>query len=570
MNFRYRQFVSGLATGLALVVLFSFGNSWEISKNLEIFSVLMREIDVYYVDEISPGELTKTAMDALLEKLDPYTVYIPESEVETHRMSMTGRYGGVGAVVRKRGNFVTIIEPYEDSPAAKAGLWPGDKIISVEGKAVGGKNTDDVVRLMKGQPGTPVQLVIERSGKPMTVNIIREEIKSKNVPYFGVVDGNLGYIKLMGFTENAGKEVRDALNTLKNEHSIQGVILDLRGNPGGLLREAINVVNVFVDRGQIVVTTRGKVSQFNQTFRTTQPAADTTIKLAVLVNRRSASAAEIVSGSIQDLDRGIVLGQRTFGKGLVQTTRPLLYNSQLKITTSKYYIPSGRCVQALDYKMKRENGTLGMIPDSMRKAFKTRIGRTVFDGLGVYPDVHIRLKPSSNILRALVINDLLFDYANLYRSKFSEIPSAEAFKMNQDIYDGLIEFLKDKEYDYTTESEKMLERFREIATREQYFEQIKGEFNALDSRKKLIKKQDVHTFRSEIERYLRLEIVSRYYFRKGRIASEIQDDPEMTEAIKLLRDSEHYAKVLSPDFVIAMEDKSLDNEEEEESPLDED
>jgi carboxyl-terminal processing protease len=568
-NYPFKHAIPGFIFGAALTGLLAFGNSWEVSKNLEIFSVLMREIDVYYVDEINPGELTKTAMDAMLEKLDPYTVFIPESEIENHRMSITGRYGGIGAVVRKRGEYITIMEPYENSPAAKAGILPGDKVLEVEGQSVKGKATDEVVRLMKGQPQTAVSITIERAGKKMPMQVIREEIKSKNVPYYGRVDNSIGYIKLSGFTENAAKEVRDALEELKAEENLDGLILDLRGNPGGLLREAIHIVNIFVERGQVVVTTKGKVNQFNQSYRTSQQALDTEIKLVVLVNRRSASASEIVSGSIQDLDRGIVLGQRTFGKGLVQTTRPLVYNNQLKITTAKYYIPSGRCVQALDYKMRRENGS-GTIPDSLRTKFKTSIGRTVFDGVGIYPDIAVKPKPVSNILRALVSNDLIFDFANAFRLSNEGIVSASDFTISDQVYKDLLDFLSDKSYDYTTESEKVLERFREIAEREQYFDQVKSEFEQLETRKSQIKKQDVHTFRAEIERYLRLEIVSRYYFRKGRIASEIKDDPEVREAVKLLRDKKRYTEILSPGYVISLDDSNAIDLGEEGDEFDED
>jgi carboxyl-terminal processing protease len=565
---RGKGYVAGLATGLALTFLFSFGNSWEISKNLEIFSVLMRELDVYYVDEVNPGDLTRTAMESMLETLDPYTVFIPESEVENHRMSMTGRYGGIGAVVRKLGNYVTIVEPYEDSPAAKAGLMPGDKVVEVAGQSVVGKGTDDVVRLMKGQPQTQVAIKILRGGEQGTlldIQIMREEIKSKNVPYFGMLPEQIGYIKLAGFTENAGGEVREALEKLKGQGALKGVILDLRGNPGGLLREAIHVVNVFVDRGQPVVTTRGKVQEFNRTYRTTLPALDTSMALVVLVNRGSASASEIVSGTIQDLDRGVVLGQKTFGKGLVQTTRPLVYNAQLKITTSKYYIPSGRCIQALDYKQRRSDGSVAPVPDSLRKEFKTKIGRKVYDGIGVYPDVSVKPQRMANVVRALMSNDLIFDFANRYRLAHASIIAAEQFQLTEKDYQDFLTFISDKKYDYTTESEKMLERFKETATKEQYFGQIEAEFNTLTAKKRTIKKEDVLTFRSEIERLLRLEIVARYYFRKGRIASEITDDPEVREAVKILLDAKRYQQILSPEFTIRMDegesiDPSMDTE----------
>jgi carboxyl-terminal processing protease len=554
---KFRYFLFGLGLGVVSVAAVSFDNYFELSKNLEIFSTLFKELNVYYVDEIKPGELTKTGIDAMLESLDPYTTYIPESDMEDHRLSTTGQYGGVGAVIRKKGDYVMITEPYENYPAQKSGLMAGDIIIEVNGQSTKGKTTDDVVKILRGAPNTSVELKVQREGQsaPMSFSVTRQEIKIQNVPYAGMVDKEIGYIRLRGFTNNAGNDVKDALNGLKKENpNMKGVILDLRGNPGGLLREAINVVNVFVDRNQLVVSTKGKVDEWNKTYKTINPAADMNIPLAVLINRGSASASEIVSGTIQDLDRGVIIGQRSYGKGLVQTTRPLIYNTQLKVTTSKYYIPSGRCIQALDYTHKNPDGSAGIIPDSLRSQFKTKSGRIVYDGGGIYPDVSIRPKKYSNILRSLVGKSLIFDYATQYRVNHASIADAKQFSITDDEYQHFVDFLKDKNYEYTTESEKLLEEFKETAQKEKYYSEVETEFTALLNKKKTIKNNDLQKFKSEIREFLIDEIVARYYFQKGRVEAALVTDEEVAEAISILKDQNRYKTILSGSYEIKLVD----------------
>jgi carboxyl-terminal processing protease len=566
MTKKARVFFMGTFAGVAIMTLVSFDNYFEISKNLEIFSAIMKELNVYYVDEIKPGDLTKTGVDAMLESLDPYTVYIPESMVEDHRMSTTGQYGGIGAVVRKKGDYVMVTEPYDGSPAQKAGLQAGDIIIEVAGQSTKGKTTDDVVKFLRGAANTTVQLKVKREGvtSDVVIDLMREEIKIPNVPYYGMIDSEIGYIKLKGFTTNAGGEVQASLTDLKTKNpGMKGVILDLRGNPGGLLREAINVVNVFVDQNQNVVSTKGKVSEWNKQYKTVNKGTDTNLPLAVLVDRGSASASEIVSGTLQDLDRGVIIGQRSFGKGLVQTTRPLIYNAQLKLTTSKYYIPSGRCIQALDYTHRNADGSVGTIPDSLRSKFKTKNGRIVYDGGGIYPDVSIKPRKYSNILRSLVVNNLIFDYATIYKSKHPTIVNARDFVFTDTDYDDFITFLKDKSYEYKTESEKLLDEFKKIAEKEHYYTELQGEFDALYTKKKATKSNDLQKFKPEIMEFITEEIVSRYYFQKGRIEASFANDAELKEAVAVLKDGARYKTILSEGFEIKLVDyeaEELDGE----------
>lgn len=551
---KYRHFLLGLSLGIITVVSVSYDHYFEVSKNLEIFSTLFKELDIYYVDEIKPGELTQTGIDAMLKSLDPYTTFIPESEIEDHRLSTTGQYGGIGAVVRKKGDYIVVTEPYEGYPAQKAGIMAGDIIIEVNGQSTKGKSTDDVVKILRGAPNSTATLVIQREGTQGTLKfeVTREEIKIKNVPYYGMVDDKIGYIKLRGFTNNAGNDVKAALQDLKKNNELEGVILDLRGNPGGLLREAINVVNVFVDRNQLVVSTKGKVEEWNKSYKTLNAAVDANIPLAVLVNRGSASASEIVSGTIQDLDRGVVIGQRTFGKGLVQSTRPLVYNTQLKVTTSKYYIPSGRCIQALDYSNKKADGSAGTIPDSLRSKFKTKNGRIVYDGGGIYPDIPVKPRKYSNVLRSLLSNNHIFDYATSYRIKHASIPDAKTFRVDQAEYDLFLEFLKGKSYEYTTQSEKLLEEFQKTAQKEKYFESIENEYKALVDKKQLSKNKDIIKYKDEIAEFLAEEIVSRYYYQRGRIEASLTTDQEVKEAIAILKDKKRYQSIFDPSFEIKL------------------
>ena len=524
---------------------------FEISKNLDIFTTLFREINLYYVDEVKPGDLMKTGIDAMLESLDPYTNFIPEDDIEDAKFMTTGQYGGIGALIRTKDDYIVISEPYEDAPAAKAGIMAGDVILEVEGKSTKGKSTSDMVKFLKGTPNTPVKILIQRPGteKPIEKTITREEIKVKNVPYFGMIDDKIGLIKLTGFTEDAGREVRDALTKLKENPSLEGVVLDLRGNPGGLLREAINIVNVFVDKGIDIVSTKGKVKEWDKTYKSMNNPVDLTLPVAVLVNRSSASAAEIVSGSLQDLDRAVVIGQRSFGKGLVQTSRPLTYNTQIKITTSKYYIPSGRCIQAKDYSHRNEDGSVGMVPDSLIREFKTINGRKVYDGGGVNPDVSLPLQEFAPVTRAIAGENVLFDFATDYRLKNTEIPAAKAFAVNDNIFEAFVKYIGDKEIKYETESEELLNKLKEAAEKEKYFESVQQEYNALKDKMLRDKKADIQKAKTEISELLADEIVSRYYYQRGRIENSFAKDEELKKAVEILKNKTFYDDILAGRYV---------------------
>lgn len=537
--------------GIALISQSFKDDYFEISKNLDIFATLFREVNLYYVDEIQPGQLIKTGIDAMLESLDPYTNFIPEDDIEDARFMTTGQYGGIGALIRTRDDLIVIAEPYEDAPAAKADLRAGDVIIEIEGKSTKGKNTSDVVKVLKGQPNTPVKLLIKREGEenPIEKTIMREEIKVNNVPYYGMIDDKIGYIKLAGFTQDAGREVKDALTKLKENPALEGVVLDLRGNPGGLLREAINIVNVFVEKNIDIVSTKGKVKDWDKIYKSLNSPVDLTIPLAVLVNRSSASASEIVSGSIQDLDRGVVIGQRSFGKGLVQTSRPLSYNTQLKITTSKYYIPSGRCIQAKDYSHRNEDGSVGTVPDSMIKEFSTRAGRKVYDGGGVIPDVSLSVKEYTPISRSVMSNNIIFDFATRYRIKHPEINTAKSFTITPELFNEFSEFIATKEYSYKTESEELLTEWQKVAEREKYFDAAKSEFEQLKQKIEYDKKADIDKSKDQLSELLLDEITSRYYFQKGRIESSFGYDAELKKAVEILKDKTFYKEILSGKYV---------------------
>jgi len=469
----------------------------------------------------------------------------------------TGQYGGIGALISTQDDYIVISEPYEDCPAQKAGLMAGDIILEVEGRSTKGKSTGDVVKFLKGQPQTPVKVLVQKAGtkEKEEKTIIREEIKVKNVPYYGMINENTGYIKLTGFTEDAGREVKDALLKLKENPKFTSLVFDLRGNPGGLLRESVNIVNIFVDKGVDIVSTKGKVKEWEKTYKSLNPPTDLTIPMTILVSRGSASASEIVSGSLQDLDRGVVIGQRTFGKGLVQTTRPLSYNTQMKITTSKYYIPSGRCIQAKDYSSRNEDGSVGNVPDSLIKEFKTKNGRKVYDGGGVNPDITVNPDEYSPISRALASKRLLFDFATDFRLKNPSIVSASTFKVTDAIFNDFKKFIADKEYDYTTASEKALKDLMESAEKENYFNAIETEYNQLKQKMMHDKNADLEKSKEEISRLLADEIVSRYYFQKGRIENGLVFDVEVKKALEVLNNKALYDDVITGKYQEPVEKK---------------
>jgi carboxyl-terminal processing protease len=527
-------------------ISFSFVDSYfEISKNMEIMNTVLRELNSYYVDEIKPGDLMKKGIDGMLESLDPYTEYYAESEVEDYKVMVTGQYGGIGALVQQKGDYCVISEPYEGFPAQKAGLMAGDVLLEVNGISVKGKNTNDISKLLKGQANTTVKLLIQREGEKnaMEKTLVREEIKIKNVPYSGMINDSVGYIKLTGFTENASEEVKNALVKLK-EKNAKSIIFDLRGNGGGLLREAVDIVNLFVERGQVIVTQKGKIKEMNKVYTADKQPVDTQIPLVVLVDRGSASASEIVTGAIQDLDRGVVIGQRSFGKGLVQQTIQLVYNTQMKVTIAKYYTPSGRCIQALDYFHKNPDGTVEKVPDSLMKEFHTRGGRSVYDGSGIFPDVVTDARKYSNISLSLVQKNLIFDYATRYRAQHPTLVPTRQFKLTNEEYNAFTAFAGDKEFDYTTSSEKKLDDFKETAIKEKYFDDVKDQFDALRKKVAHNKADDLQKFRDEITELIEAEIASRYYYQNGRLEASLEKDAEVNEAVKLFRDPVRYNAIV--------------------------
>lgn len=546
---------------LVLLITINIGNQclaqqseeFEISKNLDVFTTLYKQLYMNYVDDINHGEIFKTGIDAMLETLDPYTVYIPEAEIEDYRLMTTGQYGGIGALIHKQGDDILISEPYEGFPAFKSGLRAGDKILEVNGKTTKSKSVNDVSTALKGQPGTEIRLLILPYGetKPVEKKLVREDIKVENIPYSGMLNDSIGYIKLTSFTANAGEEVKKAFLSLKDNPSFQGLIIDLRGNGGGLLQEAVNITNIFVDKNQLVVSTKGKIPERNVLYHTIFPPVDTKVPVAILVDQYSASASEILSGAFQDFDRGVVIGQKTFGKGLVQNIFPLSYNAQVKVTIAKYYIPSGRCIQAIDYSHKKD-GKAFRSADSLKTAFKTKNGRIVYDLGGILPDIKTDSPVYGNITRSLVTKYLVFDFASKYASDHKEIASPEKFVIDNDIFNQFISFITDKDYDYTTGSEKKLEELKQTAVNEQYFDAIKNEYEALKTKLVHDKNSDLQKFRPEISNILKQEIVSRYYFQKGRIQSSLAEDKDVSRAIEVLKDKPLYDSILSGTYKPAL------------------
>jgi carboxyl-terminal processing protease len=544
-----KRLLPGFA-GLALLSLLAFNGPgekyFEIAKNLDIFATLFKEVNNYYVDDVKPDDLIKTGIDAMLMSLDPYTNYIPEEDIEDYRTMTTGQYGGIGAIIGRRQDKNMVLMPYESFPAHKAGLKIGDEILEIDGIDVTKKNTSEVSKLLKGQASTPLKLRVRRYGvkEPFMVEVIREKIKIDNVPYYGMVTNDVGYLHLSDFTTEASREVKKAVLALKDQGA-KKLILDLRDNPGGLLSEAVNVANVFVPKGKEIVSTKGKVTDWNKSYKALNQPVDTDIPLVVLTSSRSASASEIVSGVIQDYDRGVLIGQRTYGKGLVQATRPLTYNSQLKITTAKYYIPSGRCIQAIDYSTKNADGSVAKIPDSLRVAYKTKNGRTVYDGGGVAPDIEVERPQIAPISISLVTKGLIFDYATEFMAKHASIKPAREFRISDEEYNNFVQWLSNKEYDYITKVETDLSELEKNAKQENYYDGIKDQLYSLKAKVSHNKDQDLQINKEEIKQLLESEIVSRYYLQKGVVESGFNYDVDIQEALKVFDDQSTFAKLIS-------------------------
>jgi carboxyl-terminal processing protease len=519
----------------------------ELVKNLDIYYTLFRELNMFYVDETDPEELVTTSIDAMLSSLDPYTTYIPESDMDDFQFQTTGEYGGIGSLIRRSGDQVMIAEPYDGFPAAKSGIRAGDIILKVDGVFTKDMELESVSDKLKGKPGTELKLTMERYGvqDPLEFTLTREKISIANVPYYGMIDQGIGYIRLSNFTTGASKEVETAVKALKSDHPLNSLVLDLRSNPGGLLIEAVRICNLFVDKGEMIVYTRGKMNQWDSDYTTTQEPLDKEIPLVILVNRGSASASEIVAGALQDLDRGVVVGQRTFGKGLVQTSRPLKYNAQLKVTTAKYYIPSGRCIQALDYSQRNEDGSVGIIPDSLVSVYKTKNDRLVYDGGGIQPDFEVVPEILSEIAVQLYTQNMFFDFATRFRNTNEEIESPESFSLSDDDYGLFKSFIEENDFEFLTDSEMAFAELVKDAKREKYYDLAQQEFASLEEKLGHNNLKDLETFEQEIRQILTEEIVNRYYYLAGRIISQIHYDPQLDKAKDILNEPGMLKEVLN-------------------------
>lgn len=540
--------------GIGLVVVIasmSFVDGYfQISKNIEVFSALYKEVNNYYVDEVDPSKMMRTCIDGMLTTLDPYTNYFGESQIESARIQQGGKFGGIGIDFIIIDDYPVVSGVTKGQPADKMGVQTGDVIKSLDGNNTKGRNADEINKILVGQPNTPLHLELERKvtlaeSKMLNLTVNREEIQETSVPFYGMVTPEIACIKLKIFNEGAGRDVKEAFDSLKRANpAMKGVILDLRGNPGGLLNEAVNIVNIFVDKDNLVVTTKGKVEDWNKTFETLNEPSDTKIPVVVLANSMSASASEIVSGCMQDYDRGVIVGQKTYGKGLVQVTKNLSYNTMLKVTTAKYYIPSGRCVQAINYAERNPDGSVKHVPDSLKRAFKTKNGRQVWDGGGVDPDVAMPKMEMSKVATALLKDNLIFAYASQYKLTHPTITDAAAFKLSDAEFNEFLAFVKSKNFTYKTESEEKLEKLKETAEEEKYFDAVKTQYEAIKAKLNHDKQQDMVKQKTEIVNLLEGEIVGRYYYVYGKIKKNYQNDTEVAKAVDLIMHPEDYNEQL--------------------------
>ena len=530
--------------------------NFQISKNLDIFNSIFKELDMFYVDTVNAEKMIQTGVEGMLSLTDPYTEYYPEEEVSSLKEMTTGKYGGIGAAIRyyEAKDRIAVVEPTEGMPAAEAGIKAGDIILSVGGKEMvrGDMKPQEfsskVSEALRGEPGTSFVLKVLRPLKNdstvMEFKITRKNIRTNPVPYYGMVKDSIGYLALSSFTENSAKDFKKAFIELKQKGA-KSMIIDLRDNGGGSLSEAVDIVNLYVPKGQEIVVTKGKVRQAQGSYKTQNEPVDTQIPLAVLVNAATASASEIVSGSLQDLDRAVVIGSRTFGKGLVQTIRPLPYNGTLKVTTSKYYIPSGRCIQAIDYAKKNADGSVARTPDSLTTVFHTAAGREVRDGGGIRPDIEVKGDKIPNIVFYLMNDDLIFDYATQYCWDHPTLASVDDFKLTDADYEAFKKLVKSRNFTYDRQSEKMLKSLKEIAEFEGYMTEAAEEFKALEKKLNHNLDRDLDYFAKPIKEYISQEIVTRYFYQRGAAMERLKDDTDLEEAIKVLQNPVRYRKILS-------------------------
>lgn len=524
-------------------------HNFQVSKNLDVFNSVYKELDMFYVDTIDPQKVIRAGIDAMLEEIDPYTVYYPEDDLDDLKQMITGKYAGIGSIIRyyKKRERVVIFEPYEDTPAAEAGLKAGDIILEIDGKDVKGLMTDKVSEMLRGEAGTTFILKVERPGEaaPLEFRITRRNIQTPAVPYYGMLaDGKSGYVQLTSFTDNCARDVRRAIIELKEQGASQ-FVLDLRSNGGGSLKEAVEIVNLFVPKGLELISTKGKMRQACHVYKSTREPLDLKSPLAVLVDGASASAAEIVAGSLQDLDRAVIVGTRTYGKGLVQIPRDLPYNGQLKVTTSKYYIPSGRCIQALDYQHRDEKGQAIRTPDSLTNVFYTAAGREVRDGGGIRPDVAVEVPKQSHLLYYLLNDDVLLEYGNEYALSHPTIAGPQEFELTDEDYEHFKKMVLESGFKYDRQSEKALKELKEVAKFEGYLENAQAEFDALEKKLQHNLSADLDRLKKEIKPLIASEIVKRYYFQRGVIIQQLKDDPDLDKALEVLGDSTSYAAVFA-------------------------
>ena len=547
----WRRFKWPIILGTVVLISFSFRKPaekyFDIAKSLDIFATLFKEVNAYYVDEVDPEKLIRKGIEGMLESLDPYTDYISEDEIESFRITTTGQYAGIGALIGVVNNKTVITHPYKNFPAFKAGIKVGDELISIDGKKVQGKSTAYISTLLKGKPMTDVEIRLKRLGQKenLLVTVRREKITLSNLAYTGLVETEVGYIKLDDFTPGAAREVSNALLGLKQKGA-KSIILDLRDNPGGLLQEAVNVVNIFVPRGQEVVFTKGKVENWNKSYRTLNNPIDTEIPLVVLVSEESASASEIVAGALQDYDRAILIGKKTYGKGLVQTTRPLAYNSHLKVTTAKYYIPSGRCIQAVDYTHRKQDGSALRMEDSLKSEFKTKHGRKVYDGGGLDPDIVTESEYVGSVTASLVNAGFVFEFASKYCSENPDMPDLSSFHLSDKDYNDFLGFLKAQKFAYSMEIEQSTKELIEAAKQERYYPYLEAAINVLKDRIAAVKASDFTKFKAEIMKILEEQIAFHYALNEGQASVSLNRDNTITEALKVLHDTEVYHKTLLP------------------------
>lgn len=522
--------------------------SFQIAKNLDVFNSIVKELDLFYVDTINPDKTIREGIDAMLYSLDPYTEYYPEDDQSELEQMLKNSYGGIGSIITWDAKLKrsVIAEPYEGMPAATSGLKAGDVLMAIDGKDLAGKNNQEVSEMLRGQVGTGFKLTVQRPGteKPLDFDIVRRSIQLPIIPYYTVLDNQIGYINLSTFSGNPSKEFKQAFLDLKKK-GITSLVIDLRNNGGGLLDEAIEIANFFLPRGKVLVTTKGKIKQASNTYKTLREPLDLDIPLAVLVNSSTASSSEILAGSLQDLDRAVIVGNRTFGKGLVQTTRMLPYGGTMKLTTSKYYIPSGRCVQAIDYKHRNEDGSVGRIPDSLTTVFHTAAGREVRDGGGVTPDIEVKQDKLPNILFYLVNDNLIFNYATQYCLKHATIAEPEKFVITDADYSDFKEMVKKADFKYDQQTEKILKSLKEMAEFEGYLTDASKEFDALEKKLTHNLDRDLDYFSKDIKNMIALEIVKRYYYQRGAIIEQLKDDDDLKKAVEILTSPEEYRKMLS-------------------------